>query len=655
MGTTIKDRLQVDLSAVGDGQVTRSMGRVAGSVEDLSNRVTSTNRLLKALPFAAAAAGMTAMVRSSLDAGDKIHKLNLRLGASTEALSQYRFVAEQSGISFDTLTTSWQRMTRRIAEAANGQGEAKDALRELGLEAKVLTQLAPENQFEAIAQAMQGVSQQGDKVRLAMKLFDSEGVSLLQTMDGGAQSIRALRDEADRLGLTLSQEAASNMAAANDAMNRIKTSGTGLAQTLAVELAPAIADVADGIAAIPNGFRLASVSMNNWKREFYDFSAGFYEGMADIKKLLPGTDWDFVAAEDQRKADNFKRLAADALKERILLEQEINASLERREGIQQRLENPASAIPPAAFSTPTSPAPKAQGKATSKPTLDNGQMLLEQLQRQAALYGEVGEVARVRYEIEQGAMQHLADLRKQELIQAAETVDSLRAQTDEAEQLRQRVDRMKADAQGIRDAINPFSGEERNADRANELFGQGMISENELNQYLFGFDQIEQRGVSAFANIQASSEGWIRSFSDALVSGQQSFDQFALSIMQQIASMFVQQGISSLLGGMFGGGSGGGAFSPFAGGGPISGGKPYLVGEMGPELFIPKENGTVISNHNIGGSQVHVTQNNNFGGGGGLSQAQMMAFKEQLKAETVQAVSSEMARGGRLSRAAGVR
>ncbi len=36
-------------------------------------------------------------------------------------------------------------------------------------------------------------------------------------------------------------------------------------------------------------------------------------------------------------------------------------------------------------------------------------------------------------------------------------------------------------------------------------------------------------------------------------------------------------------------------------GGPVRGGLPYLIGERGPELFVPGRSGTVIPNHQIGG------------------------------------------------------
>jgi hypothetical protein len=38
-----------------------------------------------------------------------------------------------------------------------------------------------------------------------------------------------------------------------------------------------------------------------------------------------------------------------------------------------------------------------------------------------------------------------------------------------------------------------------------------------------------------------------------------------------------------------------------AGGGPVSGGRAYLVGERGPELFAPARSGLIIPNHALGG------------------------------------------------------
>lgn len=185
------------------------------------------------------------MIKNTIDAGDQIQKLSIRLNASTEALSEYKHVAETTGVSFQTLTTAWQRQTRRIAEATQGTGEAKKALEELGLSAQALNSLRPEQQFEVLADAMSQVDNQADKVRLAMRLWDTEGVALLQTIDQGAAGLQRYRAEARKAGATITQEMADKMADAKSAFQNLSTSGNALANTLAIQLVPMIQWTAD--------------------------------------------------------------------------------------------------------------------------------------------------------------------------------------------------------------------------------------------------------------------------------------------------------------------------------------------------------------------------------------------------------------------------
>jgi phage-related minor tail protein len=60
----------------------------------------------------------------------------------------------------------------------------------------------------------------------------------------------------------------------------------------------------------------------------------------------------------------------------------------------------------------------------------------------------------------------------------------------------------------------------------------------------------------------------------------------------------------ALFGAMSGTGTGGGLlgglFKPRANGGPVTGGSTYLVGERGPELFVPGRSGTIVPNDKLG-------------------------------------------------------
>jgi phage-related minor tail protein len=44
-------------------------------------------------------------------------------------------------------------------------------------------------------------------------------------------------------------------------------------------------------------------------------------------------------------------------------------------------------------------------------------------------------------------------------------------------------------------------------------------------------------------------------------------------------------------------------------GGPVSAGSPYIVGERGPELFVPGRSGTIVPNNKMGGDNMSVVVN----------------------------------------------
>lgn len=104
---------------------------------------------------------------------------------------------------------------------------------------------------------------------------------------------------------------------------------------------------------------------------------------------------------------------------------------------------------------------------------------------------------------------------------------------------------------------------------------------------------------------------------DALVefvrTGKLSFSSLIDSMIADIARMTIRQGVALLFGDSLG--SLFGVAGARADGGPVSAGQTYLVGERGPELFVPKTSGTIVPNHAMGGGGVVINQTVNVGQG----------------------------------------
>ncbi|MGB0874980.1 MAG: hypothetical protein ACPGSE_07145, partial [Synechococcus sp.] len=138
-----------------------------------------------------------------------------------------------------------------------------NAIKELGLDARTLAAQSPDRAFRTITEAMQGVESQSDKVRLAFKLFDSEGVGLVNTMAGGVEALDEYAREVELLGVALDRVDAAKIEAANDSIYRVQTAAKGAGQAFAVALAPYIEATAKWLlesAKQAGGFRRIAVN-----------------------------------------------------------------------------------------------------------------------------------------------------------------------------------------------------------------------------------------------------------------------------------------------------------------------------------------------------------------------------------------------------------
>ena len=126
----------------------------------------------------------------------------------------------------------------------------------------------------------------------------------------------------------------------------------------------------------------------------------------------------------------------------------------------------------------------------------------------------------------------------------------------------------------------------------------GELSQIILKQLITGFIQL---GLSVF--ILEPLGRWLRE----QVNTQKKINQ----------QLQIEIGLRTILA-FFGGGGGGIPF--FAQGGAVSAGAPIIVGEQGPELFVPNSNGRIVPNDDI-------AQGESFGQGGGGGDTINVTFK----------------------------
>jgi len=217
----------------GTKQATSSMKRFASSIKKIGI----------ATAFAAGAAAVLTL-RKQLKELDQVAKTASKLGLLPERLMGLQFAFAQTGVKAEGGAVAIQRMTRRLNDASKASGSPiAKALRAVGLEASELTKLSPDQALSQIADGMNRLDTQAEKVSFAFKLFDTEGVGLVNTLAGGSAGLAEMQAEAEALGATLSTEQLKGIEDVNNEWNRMTAALSGAAGTIVSDMAPAIKDM----------------------------------------------------------------------------------------------------------------------------------------------------------------------------------------------------------------------------------------------------------------------------------------------------------------------------------------------------------------------------------------------------------------------------
>lgn len=181
-------------------------------------------------------------------AGSEINDMAARTGMGTNALSELGFAAEQSGASLGDVETAVKKMQKAIMAAKDGPLAA-------------LRGMSPEQQFDAIAESINGIEDPTAKAAKALEIFGKEGTALLPMLG----DMKELRAEAVRLGLSMSGQQAAAADALGDSWDSLKGSLKGLSATIGGTVAPMLTTLTqmmtDGIVKAREWFEKNKASM----------------------------------------------------------------------------------------------------------------------------------------------------------------------------------------------------------------------------------------------------------------------------------------------------------------------------------------------------------------------------------------------------------
>lgn len=236
------------------GQAERQAGATGGEYQTLAGRLGATVGRVAALSSVVgiSAGGLARMVAGTTSAVREQVNLAQSVGVSVQTLQEWSFAARQVGVDGTRMGDIFQDTADKMGDfVATGGGEAADLFERLNLDISRLQSMKPYQQLLAIGDALDDVATQGEKI-FFMESIANDASRLLPLLEDNGRLLQKFGQQARDLNVSMSQQDIDTLSRAGQSLAYMREMGTGLAQTLAVAVAPSIDAAADSAQDIIN-------------------------------------------------------------------------------------------------------------------------------------------------------------------------------------------------------------------------------------------------------------------------------------------------------------------------------------------------------------------------------------------------------------------
>lgn len=556
------EQLKIELTAI--DKTMAAFNSVNNSLTRLSNFTAKARAALATIGVAFAASQFANGIKNAADRAENFANAAQKIGSSVEFISGISFAAKLANVEFESLEKGLIKFSRAVDEASSNakSGLAYDFKR-IGVDLRDTNgQLKPTSDlFLEIADRISSYGDGARKAAVAQAIFGKSGADLIPLLNLGSQGIRELQAQADALGITFSGSAAQSANNFNDQLDILSMAADGFMNRLMSGIVPSLMSFSQQIGTANNNTQEFNRTFSGLKPIAEGLSVGFRGVVAAV--YLIGSAFIEVArdiaafVEATKAATNFDFPNVNKiLSDRIAQQKDLNTIWKETQDV-------------------------FNGVSASTDALS---VLVE---KNTKVIGENGAAT-------------------------AGLIDKYRALGDPTYQIRKDIEEL------------------------NRLFQQGALTQGEYSRALEklsgdlaiasggwegGMETFRRAATDVSGAINQAFSNAFSSMEDAFVNfvktGKLDFKSLADSIISDLARIAFRQ----MLSGLFGGTTGGFNFMSLFGGTRASGGSvsssaPYIVGENGPEIFMPNRSGSIVPNSGLGGMgggnvNVNVINNSN--------------------------------------------
>lgn len=247
MASSVVGALRVNLS-LNSAQFSKGLTGAKAKMQGFG-RAAKAGLAVVAAAFATTAVALGAAVKGMIDHADDMQKLSQGIGLSVEQLTAWGHAAQLAGVPIDGFAKGVKKLSQNMLLLSQGMtSESTRAFAQLGISVLDASGRlrSSEDVMLDVAQAFSNMKDGAEKTGLAMQLFGKAGADLIPLLNGGKDAILKMKQEAEDLGIVISDKTGKAAEEFNDTLLRIKQIFNGIILKITAAFLPGLQVLASG-------------------------------------------------------------------------------------------------------------------------------------------------------------------------------------------------------------------------------------------------------------------------------------------------------------------------------------------------------------------------------------------------------------------------
>jgi hypothetical protein len=580
---------------------------------------SSLKELKEYIPEILTAAGFIELTKASIEFANQIAEVAKANDVAVSSVLELTKALEVSGGGVENVSKIYSGFTQRLEAAIQGNAQAQTSFAKLGITLKDLAHLDEQQLFNKTISSLGNMKDSVERNGLAFMTMGKaiKGVDV----KGLAEAMDEVRGTTDKYATSIKM--------ANEFTDKLKESSSNLKIVINDAVIPSLATLYDSFTRTGTVLKLVHDFIENMSIGVVVIIKTITTGVSQLFDVLKALgSW----AVDFSRLD-FSKAGKDLLSGMDEVKKDGQDYLKFFDELKKAISEPPK--------MPERPDPNRTVQDSAWKQVNQAELLAKQYQNQVNALMQAILAKNQLLDKTKNQQEQEMEINKI-FVEQAKALDNIDKAIAGLDKKAPNYDKLKAGFEETKKAIDAITFKSipdfQNAVKKNQLYQESFEYgwAQAFNQYKESAMTAAQAGQQFFTNSINTMTNALENFAKT---GKLDFKGMVNSIIQDLIKLEIKYqemqlfksfgitggssdpflSIGSVIGKLFGGGK--------ANGGSVDGNTPYLIGEQGPELFIPQSSGTIIPNNQLRNQSTESTTNvtNNY-----INAIDTKSFEERL-------------------------